>query len=291
MPDTELVVRYDGPALEQGRMPVRDLAPALLALSDLFVDAGVILHPEQEAVALEVKATGRGSFDIHLILHAAGGLLLSDPAIALVNLKELVAGAKGLFGLIKRVGDENIVEMEQSPEPGQTRITLSDGTTAEFPTGTMRLYDQVEVRRLARVVVEPLVRDGVEVLEFEVEDTVTVSVEKRDVPAYELTPADVRALGDYEAAMVLTIIAPAFKGDNKWRFAHGDQTIWADIQDRQFLRRVELRKEAFSSGDMLRCLVQVVQTQDEAGTVHLEHHVKRVVEHIQPPAQLGFDNA
>ena len=39
--ETAFGVAYDGPALADGRMAVRDLAPALLALGDLFADAGL----------------------------------------------------------------------------------------------------------------------------------------------------------------------------------------------------------------------------------------------------------
>jgi hypothetical protein len=35
----EFVVRFDGPALQEGRMAVRDLAPALLSLADIGQEA------------------------------------------------------------------------------------------------------------------------------------------------------------------------------------------------------------------------------------------------------------
>lgn len=70
MAETEFGVRYDGTALATGTMPVRDLAPALLALGDLFSEESLLLHPEREPVALNIKATNEGSFVVKLLLES-----------------------------------------------------------------------------------------------------------------------------------------------------------------------------------------------------------------------------
>lgn len=60
MAETTFGVNYDGPALDDGRMPVRDLAPALLALGELFREASAELYPDLPPPALDVKATEKG---------------------------------------------------------------------------------------------------------------------------------------------------------------------------------------------------------------------------------------
>ena len=59
-------IAYDGPALQDGAMEVRDLAPALLALGQLLDAANATLNGDAAKIKLQVKATGTGSFEIAL---------------------------------------------------------------------------------------------------------------------------------------------------------------------------------------------------------------------------------
>src|SRR3954447_20078355 len=98
MAETAFEVKYDGEALRDGRMPVRDLAPALLALGELFRIAGSELYPDLPPPTLEAKATEKGSFDVHLIINASDAweqvmnMLTAKGSTALSNLEALVFG-------------------------------------------------------------------------------------------------------------------------------------------------------------------------------------------------------
>src|SRR5581483_11505826 len=105
MPEADFAIVYDGPALETGQMPVRDLAPALLALGELYTEASKIVYPKQPPVSLNVKANERGSFLVWLALQAGDtwdtmrDLLVSQDATAIANLMQIVSGAHGMFWL------------------------------------------------------------------------------------------------------------------------------------------------------------------------------------------------
>lgn len=98
---TGFSVVYDGPAVAGGEMPVRDLAPALLALGDLFTEASTVLYPKLEPAGLNIKATEKGSFDVSLILHGEAiwdqivKLFTSPDANALINLRDAIIGTGG----------------------------------------------------------------------------------------------------------------------------------------------------------------------------------------------------
>lgn len=198
VPETVFDVTYDGPALAEGRMPVRDLAPALLSLGELFAEASTTLYPGGDPVALNIRAAPtRGSFIIDLILHGpaeawdtAVDLLSSDPIEALNHLKELViAPGAGLFWYIKRKRGRAVAQQEDAPESGQVRLTLDDGTLLEVPADVLALHGNVEVRKRAHRVIEPLNRPGVDVVEFRAEEEAVLRVDADDVPAFEAISA------------------------------------------------------------------------------------------------------
>jgi hypothetical protein len=290
---TAFDLTYHGPALADGRMPVRDLAPALLALGEVFAEASIVAYPDREPVALNFKATGEGSFVVELILHAGDtwdqvrDLLTSDTATALANLFGIVGGSYGIFALFKRLFGRRITGQEPLPGPGRVRLTLDDGSTLEVQTEALALYLDADIRKKVRKVVEPLERPGVERLDFRRDDEATVEIEEADLPAYEVEGEE-EPLGESEAELVLEIASVAFRPGNRWRFTIGDDTFWAAIEDEGFLERVRLAVESFRNGDMLRCRIRIIQSRRD-GHLHAERVITEVLEHIPAEPQLRLD--
>jgi hypothetical protein len=292
MAETAFGVTYDGPALANGRMPVRDLAPALLALGDVFAEASAALYPDQEPVALNIKATAEGSFDVHLILEATGlwdqvvDLLNRDAADALANLMQLIGGSYGLFAFIRTIRRRRIKKREETT-PGYIKLTLEDDETIEIRAEVFDLYRNLQVRQQVRRVVEPLARDGVDLLELRSEAAGTVSIGSGDVSAFEPPELHEIPLLDRTTEMVVAIVSVAFKEDNKWRLTDGERTFFATIEDYAFLERVTRGFESFRNGDMLKCKMRIVQSRDEEG-LHTAFHVLKVIQHIPREIQLPF---
>ena len=297
MAEIEFGVSYDGPALATGRMPVRDLAPALLALGELFTTASKLVYPDRKPVALSIKATAEGSFVVQLILesgHAWDNLVDifgSDGAAALANLRDLVISGGGLFWLIKRLKDRKVVSQDHDAHPGHVILTLDDQSSLEIPADTVTLYKSVEAREKAKRVVEPLNREGIDQVKFAGKpDTDGVILEEGDLPAYDVPEIDSdRPLLDQERELVVEIASVAFTEGNKWRLSDGEHVFFSGIEDQVFLDGVESGAEAFRKGDMLRCRMRVVQSQRAEG-LHTEYCVVEVIEHIPRKTQLSFDD-
>lgn len=288
-------VKYTGPALADGTMPVRELAPALLALGDLFTQAGQVLYPDLPPVALNIKATEEGSFWVDLYVWASDtwedtrDLLHSPDASALATLQTFVLGAGvGVLWLLKRLKGRQVVTQEpasDTPEPGWVRLTLDDGTEFDVPGAVVELQARPEIRQSARKVVLPLEREGVERIEFTRDDIEEVVIDEDDLAAYDVPPEDGEVLTDQELDMALVIVAAAFEPGYKWRFYDGQNRFSAAIDDQEFIARIDHHEEVFAKDDVMRCRVRVIQTQDTSG-LHTERRIVRVLEHIESPQQL-----
>lgn len=291
--EAEFAVTYDGPALASGRMPVRDLAPALLALGELFAEASLEAYPDREPVALNIRATAEGSFLVQLAIHSPDlwdqvVTFFSAPAIvALTNLQTiLIDGKAGLFWLIKTLRGRHIVS-ERPLEPGEVRLRLDDGSSLEVRADVLTLYRRPTVRRKARQVVEPLARPGVQRVDFTSDEPEPLSVLADDLPAYEVVEPDEAPLSDREEVTVVSIVVASFEAGYKWRLSEGDTVFTASIEDPAFRARID-SGESFRKGDMLRCRMRVVQTQRDGG-LHVERTVLEVLDHIARAVQLELE--
>lgn len=294
--ETEFIVEYDGPALAMGTMPVRDLAPALLALGELFTEVGQVVYPEGKPVTLNIKATGQGSFDVHLLLEASGAwkdfvdVWGGDAVTALVNLKTLIIGGPsllGFLGFLKWAKGRKVVSQEDSPIPGQVKLTMEDGETIEISAEVIKLYPHFRIRRKAKEVVAPVARQGVNEVRFKesLEAEPDLVVSEADLPAYDMAVTEEEdTLLDEVQEMVVEIVSPVFVEGNKWRLYDGENTLYAAIEDPPFQERVDMG-EAFRKGDRLRVRMRVVQKQTPRG-LQTERQVLEVLEHYQREEQM-----
>lgn len=295
-----LTIAYDGPALREHAMDVRDLAPAMLGLGQLFDAANAALNGDAARVKVQVKATEPGCFQIAFeVVQTVGehlmALLTSQPVTAASNLITLLVGAgavvgtpvaagTGLFWLIKRLKGGQFDKVETLPE-GTVRIIIGD-EHLDIPLALLRLYQDVAVRAAAqKVIEEPLKKEGIESFEVREHLRVIIRITKDEAPYFAKPHVPDATLVDDTRRSAFSIISLAFKEDNKWRLNDGTNAISVNIEDADFLSRVDANRISFSKGDILICDVRVVQKQTDAG-LKTEHTVVHVVEHRAAARQL-----
>jgi len=125
-----LRITYDGPALDNHEMDVRDLAPSLLALADLFDDASRVLFDGQVKPSMQVRASFRtGSFGIDLSVSTLSQIfdLFSHPPVSGAGvLVSLVGGVYGLIAILRKMAGRAVLRVERS-DKGLV-IVLEDGS-------------------------------------------------------------------------------------------------------------------------------------------------------------------
>lgn len=290
-------IKYDGPALATHQMDVRELAPALIALSDLLEQANKAALPDAPDVRVNVQGNFKGgSFGVDLI--AAQTItqqlvsMFSGPeATAAANLYAILSavglvGGGGVIGVIKWLrgrkpsairidGDKTIFELRDTETIETFEVDLMTG----------RLYKTRVVRQSLAKVIKPLERDGIDVFAVGKDGVTSSVVTKAEAPFFELAATEADVVSDSIATKVLLQIeSAAFKEDNKWRFSDGGTPFFAEIADQEFLQRINAGVERFGKRDVLVADLRRVQSVTDNG-LKIEHTIVKVHEHKEPLQQ------
>ena len=119
-------VAYDGTALLNHEMDVKELAPALLAIGELFEEVNHELNPSNIKMVINMRATKEGSIDVFLsatqsLIEQAKTLFSSDAITSIVNAREIIClvfgggvlAKQGVVGLIKKIKSRKIREIKK----------------------------------------------------------------------------------------------------------------------------------------------------------------------------------
>lgn len=300
MSESDFKVVFSGPAVEEGEIDVRDLAPALLALGDVFQAANTALNGSESTASVKVRATASGSFEVNLTLvqevASALGVMLDwakdhDDGIAAANeLADLVlkgtaaAGstAGGLFWLIKWLRGRRPKEITR--DDGGVTIQVGD-TNVTVDNRVIVLAADIKVRQGAKKFADVLKKEGIDTITFRRDGEAEVFLTSRDADAFIVPDAIEEELADAVRRMNVQIVSLSFKDDNKWRVTDGGDPFSVSIEDQDFLKRIANNDIAFSKGDYLICDVRERQVSTANG-LKLDRSIVRVVEHRAAPRQL-----
>lgn len=287
-------VTYDGSALSNHEMDVRELAPALLAIADVFDAISDVDYGKPGIVSLRVRGSFQtGSFAVELSL-AANRLtqvldfFSSKPLSGAGILLALITAFYDIIRFLRRLRAREVLRVEN--RSGQLIVVLQDG--AELPVEERILRYLLHPRLLPglEAVVAPLHREGVDQVAFGTDSRVDEVVTKADLPFIRaLVPSPESLLVDEVRRMALTVVSVAFREENKRRVSDGERVFYVAVADDAFLDRVNRREETFAKDDILVGDVRIRQHQTVAG-LRTEYIMEKVQEHRRADAftQLQF---
>lgn len=294
-------IKYDGPALASHQMDVRELAPALLALSSLLEEANRAVFPDDAEVRVHVKGDFKGGcFAIDLVALQSVkdqivAIFAGPTATAAANLLAILGGlglvgaaGKGLIDLIKWLAGRKPSRISTIGNAMVFEIRTEEMVeTFEVDLVAGRLYQSRIVRQSLAKVVKPLEREGVDYFACGMDGKTESVVTKDEIGYFEMAAGGADVVSDtLSESVLLQIESAVFKEDNKWRFHDGATPFFAEIVDAAFLARIDTGDERFGKGDVLLVDLRRIQSITDNG-LKLEYVVEKVHEH-RAPLQAGL---
>lgn len=298
-------ITYDGPVLASHEMDARDLAGALFALGDLLESAGEAIFEGKAKLKVSVNAKfEEGSFGIHLILQQSwSGLvnILHNDGTEIHNAKQLleIIGLIGGGAAASVVGLIKVIEFFKGKDPDTTQITnhntviyIQNNNTLEAPIEVEKLRKNPSVRRNLAKVVSPVLQEGVDKVLFGEDKTNFSYISKETAEYFRPLIQDGNMLKDETQRMFFTIVSISLVSGYKWRLRAGEISLQASINDEDFMKRVESRKEEFANGDILDCDLRIQQWARPEGGIQTTYQITKVYDHIKskPIQKLPLEN-
>ena len=171
------------------------------------------------------------------------------------------------------------------------RLELALDEWVIVPRETFELYRDLNVRSAAYETLRPLARSGIN--EFIVrqseasKDAPTEIVTKDDLAFFEPPEQADNPIIHQEHRAAFSIVNLSFSEDNKWRLFDGQNSVWAKIEDPEFMDLVDHNEVSFTKGDLLICRVITEQWQTASG-LKTETRITKVEEHRSAARQMGL---
>lgn len=289
-------IKYDGPALASHQMDVRELAPALMALSALLEEANREIYPGGNEVRVQVKGSFKGgSFGVDLIAlqsikEQIVSLLTGPEASAVSNLFGILGGVglvgggyAGLIQLIKWLNGRKPTSVIQVDDHLVVEAALFERTESiEVSLVAGKLYKSQVVRQSLAKVLKPLEREGIDVFAAGRDGQSETVIEKDDLVAFTDAAQQADVASDNTVSRVLLQVESAvFKDGNKWRVSNGSAAFHAAMDDTDFMARIDAGLERFGKGDVLVVDLRQVQFITDNGLKN-EWSIVKVHEHREP---------
>ncbi|HCT7911870.1 TPA: hypothetical protein OT848_000376 [Acinetobacter baumannii] len=284
-------VVYDGKALEEHLMDVRDLAPAMMAISDLLTHANKEINGDKLEIQLNVKANFKtGCFGIEFVEHLSWvnqikDLLVGPTATALANASGIL-GLVGFFGgatvgviqIYKKLKGNPPVKIEETVD--HAKVFYTETEYLKVDKRALRLYRSKVIASDIEKMLEPLSKDGIDsfyVVKEMLDENVELFIDKKEVDYFKFQDIDDH-LSESITETFLQIESISFKEKNKWRFNNGGSTINASITDEVFLQKIDSGLLRFGKGDLLKVKLKTIQFLAHT-KLKTEFEVMEVIEH------------
>ena len=279
--ETRIALRYSGPAVDSGLMDVYEASANMIAFSQFVVVAAKAAFGQTTEASAEVAGFGKGSFVTDLVFNVGGPSATLFTAISPEHLWLFVKEAFALWKHLKGAPPSHVEDSSQ-----WAQVTNNSGQVLQVRTESLTIVlSEKGGEAVSQFVKKALERPGMDSVAI-ASATEEIGNVTQDEAKYfgSVTPSE--NITDVVVRMGLVIEAPVFKDGNKWRFSDGQQSFYADIEDAEFLAKVNAG-ERFGKGDVLYADVRI--NQEQTGMkITASRTIVKVHDHKIASTQLSF---
>lgn len=279
-----ILLRYQGPAVEDGTMNVYDAAANMTAFSDFVVAAAYKIYGEEVHVKAEVTAFRHGSFGTDLVFEVVGTAAAILPMLPdVVSVATTVKESLELYRFLKGEQPQHVEHREDN----SVRVTNNSGSVVVINRPSLQLtLDPKAGKAAAQFIGEALSKAGVDSIDITSDGVRIAQATTNDSPYYHPI-GDEDTITESMTRMGLVIEMLSFKDGNKWRMWNGAESLMYAMEDEEFSHRVN-SGEAFRKGDILICDVRIKQTKAN-GALKLHRSIVKVHDHKGGTDQRSLD--
>lgn len=297
MAEETIILRFAGPAVENGSMDAYAFAQSLMGFSKAIqIAATEVELTGPSAPSIKITDVKQGSFIAELALVADLGIfehaavaLNGDAVNAALNLNDLINVALGAFVGLKKLQGRKIKKVESHPtNPGESQLTLNDNAQIIVQSGAVvNLIQNPTFISAADEATKPVAKEGVDTIQFKTDSVQTQEFELQKneyVPFNESLPEiEPEQIGDDTKETYLQFVRPVLNSSSrKWGADDGDGVLEVKILDEHFLKLVEDGKVSFSGRpDLYKVLLRTTQ-EFKNNRLKKHHEVLKVMERKNP---------
>ena len=296
-------IKYDGSALAGKSMDVADLAPSLIALSDLIKAANRQFNGDRSGVKILVNANlDQNCFELFIDLaqtlwESVSNLIADDRVATIKEIAEWIGilgtgGSITLYALIKILRGKTVESTTIEKKDGKDVLQIhiyGDSNHVTVDKNVYEMYSNQVIRNHAIKVLEPLTKDGYDSLEFyDGKKKVYEHFDKSDVPSIdngnlpEIQPQNVVIS---KIKTIVRIRKPAYEGNSKWTLVY-KRAIEAAIEDKDWLEKFQSNVVSAPPGSALEVdMDEKVVINSKGEQIEEPVYTVTKVHSVAPPAE------
>lgn len=284
MDQQALTLKYDGFLAHEGEMDAREVAEAIRGFADFSGRIAEVMYGRGIQVQSTVRGVREGSLEIPFLIKFTGealGILASMglPIPPMDFLKILAECIK----LLKALGGSKPTNIKKA-ENGSVLVETNNGTIVNVNQLTVQLVMDPQTTRAAQKFVRKPLQNSAEVVKILTDHAEEIAKVNRQEAAAFVPMDGSNVLVENTSEVYVTISTATLRGKTRWRFYDGKNSFSADIEDQDFLARVDQGQERFGKHDALFVRLRTRQKQFK-GKLRAEYAIEEVMDYL-PSHQL-----